>query len=187
LETQLPLQLWKPPTQLLRTQVPLAESQEPVPFGNSVVQLVRDAPQTVSLFASQPPLKLWKPALHVTAQAPAWTLHVETELAIAVQSTGGEPHEVLVFAAQVLVAASTWKPALQVVTVQRPLGVVASIAQVPEPLVNEPVQSLQPGPGPQQVFELTSQAELFALRWKPWLQLATPQTPALQVIVPWGS
>lgn len=58
-ETQLPLQAWYPPTQLARKHAPLVVSQAPVPFAYSVVQLVREVPQTVSVFCSQPPLKTW--------------------------------------------------------------------------------------------------------------------------------
>jgi hypothetical protein len=39
--------------------VPVVVLHAPVPFGYSVVQLVRLAPQTVLLFASQPPLNAW--------------------------------------------------------------------------------------------------------------------------------
>ena len=56
-ETQLPLQLWKPPLQLARKQVPAGVLHAPVPFEKAIVQLTRPGPQMVSLFASQPPLK----------------------------------------------------------------------------------------------------------------------------------
>jgi hypothetical protein len=184
--TQLPLQPWKPLTQLLSEQVPVAVLQLPAPFGKAVVQLVREAPQTVSLLASQPPPKAWKPVLQVTAQVPAVTSQVDVEFAIAVQSTGGDPHALSVLA--VHAPPSAWKPAAQLATVQAPFGVVASTVQAPEPWAMEFVQSLQPGPGPQQVLELTSQAVLLTLVWKPWLQLATPQMPpGRQVMVPCGS
>ena len=59
LETQLPLQLWYPLTQLTRKHAPVVVLQAPVPFAKKIVQLVREAPQTKSLFCSQPPLKGW--------------------------------------------------------------------------------------------------------------------------------
>jgi hypothetical protein len=55
-DRQLPPQLWKPVRQPVSEHVPAVVSHAPVPFGYSVVQLVRLAPQTVLLFASQPPL-----------------------------------------------------------------------------------------------------------------------------------
>jgi hypothetical protein len=186
-ETQLPPQLWKPPTQLDRKQVPSAVLQLPFPLANAMVQLVRAAPQMVSLFASQPPLKAWKPVLHVTVQVPACTLHVDVELLMRVQSTGGDPHAASTLGAHALVAESGWKPALQVVTLQTPLGVPALTEQTPAPLAKAVSQFLQPGPGPQQVWALTSHAVLPELGWNPWLQLATPQAPLAQVMVPCGS
>ena len=157
-ETQLPPQLWNPPLQPVSEQVPAAVLQAPVPLGKSVVQLTRPDPQVKSVFCSHPPLKAWNPVLQVTVQAPACASQVEVEFAIRVQSTGGEPHEVSVLAAHELLALSTWNHAAQVVTVHEPFGVEALMVQPPEPLANVVVQFLQPGPGPQHVDELTSQA-----------------------------
>ena len=70
---------------------------------------------------------------------------------------------------------------------QTPFGVDAFTAHVPEPFENGVVQSRQPGPGPQQVLELTSHTVLLEFGWNPWLQLATAQPPLAQVMVPCGS
>jgi hypothetical protein len=162
-EAQLPAQAWNPPAQLASEQVPAAVSQAPVPLGKAVVQLTRPEPHVKSVFCSHPPLKTWNPVLQVTVQVPACALQVEVEFGMRVQSTGGEPHAVSVLAAHELLAESTWNPGPQEFTVHAPFGVVALMAQTPEPLANVVVQFLQPGPGPQHVFELTSQAVLLAL------------------------
>ena len=172
--------------QPVNAQVPEAVSQTPVPSLNTVVQFVRAAPQVVLVFASQPPLNEWNPVLQVTVQVPAATSHVATAFAMAVQSTGGEPHAVFVFGAHAF--DTGWKPVLHDETVHAPFGVAAAVVHAPEPLANRFVQSVQPGPGPQQVALLTSQAVELEFPWKPCAQPATPHTPpARQVMVPCGS
>ena len=101
--------------------------------------------------------------LQVTVQVPAATLQVEVDLLIRVQSTGGDPHAVLLLTTHELLALSAWNPAAQVETLHAPPGVEALTVHGPEPLAKVVVQSRQPGPGPQQVFELTSQAVLLEL------------------------
>lgn len=89
--------------------------------------------------------------LHVTEQVPDEVVQVAVALAIAVQFTGGDPQEVLVLGAQTLFAESTWKPALQVESLQAPLGVAVLTEQTPAPLAYAAVQFAQTGWAPGQV------------------------------------